>query len=253
MTAHLKPLKWYKELAGGKGRLEAGAFSIEGDRAIRQIMNVQPDEITEILAINEPPAAYRGYPVRRLTESQFRYVSSIRTPQGIMAVVRIPEGIYSARLPQDPGKRILLLEDIQDPGNVGALIRTAAAFDYSGVILTRKCADPLSPKCSQSTAGTVLSLWLRRTAQYLAMVRSLRQEGYRLITAELNGKAEPSVLQQKKILLALGNEGTGLSEALLEEADYRLRIPTAREKAESLNVAACGAILMYRSAGDASP
>ncbi len=252
MTAQLKPLKWYKELAGKKGRLEAGAFAVEGDRAIRQIMNVHPDEITEILAIDEPPDACRGYPVRRLTESQFRYVSSARTPQGIMAIVRIPEGIYSARLPQDPGKRILLLEDIQDPGNTGTLIRTAAAFNYSGVILTGKCADPLSPKCLQSTAGTVLSLWLRRTGQYLEMARSLRKEGYRLIAAELKGKAEISVLQQEKLLLALGNEGAGLSEALLEEADYRLRVPTAREKAESLNVAVCGAILMYLSAGDAS-
>jgi TrmH family RNA methyltransferase len=252
MTTPLKSLKWYRELARKKGRLEAGSFSIEGDRAIRQIMNTHPDEITEILAIDEPPSAYRGYPVRRLTESQFRYVSSARTPQGIMAVVRIPEGIYSASLPRNPGKRILLLEDIQDPGNAGTLIRTAVAFDYSGVILSGKCADPLSPKCLQSTAGTVLSLWIRRTGQYLDMVRSLRREGYILIAAELNGKAEPSVLKQRKFLLALGNEGAGLSRALLEEADYRLRIPTAREKAESLNVAACGAILMHLSAGDDS-
>ncbi len=251
MTAPLKPLKWYRELATKRGRLEAGSFSIEGDRAIRQIMDAHPNAITEILAIDEPPSSYR-YPVRRLTESQFRYVSSARTPQGIMAVVRIPEGIYSASLPPDPGGKILLLEDIQDPGNAGTLIRTAAAFDYSGVILAGKCADPLSPKCLQSTAGTVLSLWLRRTGQYLDLVRSLRREGYILVAAELNGKDEPHVLKQEKLLLALGNEGAGLSGALLAEADYRLGIPTARGKAESLNVAACGAILMYLSAGEAS-
>jgi TrmH family RNA methyltransferase len=251
MLAPLKPLKWYKELAEKKGRLKAGAFSVEGDRAIRQIMGVHPDEITEIIAIEEPPSAYRDYSLRLVTESQFQSISSTKTPQGIMAVVRIPEDIYSSRLPQDAGKKILLLEGVQDPGNVGTLIRTAAAFDFSGVILTENCADPLAPKCVQSTAGAVLSVWLRRTAQYLELVRSLRQDGYSLIAAELKGTDELSVLQQEKLLLALGNEAAGLTKALLAEADYRLRIPTVREKAESLNVAVCGAILMYLSAQNA--
>jgi TrmH family RNA methyltransferase len=247
MPPPLKPLKWYRELADRKGRLKAGAFAVEGDRAIRQIMGVRPDAITEIIAVEAPPPDYRDYPRRLVTESQFRYISSTRTPQGIMAVVRMPEDIYSARLPRDAGRKILLLEDIQDPGNVGTLIRTAAAFDFSGVILTENCADPLAPKCVQSAAGTVLSVWLRRTAQYLELVRSLRRDGYSLIAAELKGKAETPVLKQEKLLLALGNEAAGLSKALLDEADYRLRIPTAREKAESLNVAVCGAILMYLS------
>lgn len=247
MTAPLKPLKWYQELAGKKGRLKAGAFSVEGDRAIRQIMGVRPDKITEIISVEEPPSAYHDYPVRLVTESQFCNISATRTPQGIMAVVSMPEDIYSARLPQEVGNKILLLEDIQDPGNVGTLIRTAAAFVFSGVILTENCADPLTPKCVQSTAGTVLSVWLRRTAQYLELVRSLRQDGYKLIAADLNGSEEPSVLKQERVLLALGNEAAGLSRALLDRADYRLRIATDREKAESLNVAACGAILMYLS------
>ncbi len=247
MPAPLKPLKWYKELSDKKGRLKGGAFIVEGDKAIRQIMSIRPDEIIEIISIKEPPAAYRHYPARLVTESQFRNISSNRTPQGIMAVVRIPEDIYSARLPEEAGNKILLLEDIQDPGNIGTLIRTAAAFDFSGVILTENCADPLAPKCVQSTAGTMLSVWLRRTAQYLELVRSLRQDGYNLIAAELNGTAELSVLKQEKLVLALGNEASGLSKTVLDEADHRLRIPTARDKAESLNVAACGAILMYLS------
>ncbi len=186
--------------------------------------------------------------MRLLTESQFLSICSTRTPQGTIAVVNLPVDIYSGYLPEDVGNKILLLEDIQDPGNVGTLIRTAAAFDYSGVIMTEKCADPLSPKCVQATAGTVLSVWLRRTTHYLELARALRKDGYPLIAAELNGVAEPSILNhQSKLLLALGNEAAGISQELLDEADYRLRIPTIREKAESLNVAACGAICMYLS------
>ncbi len=247
-AAPLKPLKWYKKLATRKGRLEAGAFLIEGDRAIKQVINSHPAEIIEILTTGEPPLIHHDYPGRLVTDSQLRSLCSTRTPQGTIAVVRLPLDTYSDRLPQNTGPKILLLEDIQDPGNVGTLIRTAAAFNFSGVILTGKCADPLSPKCVQSTAGTVLSVWLRRTSRYLEVVEALRKKGYHLVAAELNGVEEPSILcRQDKLLLALGNEASGLSKSILNAADYRLRIPTTREKAESLNVAACGAICMYLS------
>ncbi len=249
MPVPLKPIRWYKQLGEKKGRLEAGAFLVEGEKAIRQIMSVRPDDIIEMISVEEPPSAFRRYPSRLLTASQFDSISNVRTPQGIMAVVRIPEGIYSESLPEDTGDRVLLLEDVQDPGNAGTLIRTAAAFGFSGVILTENCADPLAPKCVQATAGTVLSVWLRRTGQYLELVRSLRRDGYKIIAAELKGEAKPSVLKQDRLMLALGNEAAGLSKALLDEADYRLRIPVEHEKAQSLNVAACGAILMYLSAG----
>jgi TrmH family RNA methyltransferase len=248
VSTPLRPLSWYRKLASRKGRLKAGAFLVEGDRAIRQVISSQPEGITEILTAREPPPAYRNYPVRSVTESQFRSISQTKTPQGIMAVVRLPMEIYSADLPVDTGTKVLLLEDIQDPGNVGTLIRTATAFDYSGAILTENCADPLAPKTVQATAGTVLSLWLRRTAHYLELANTLKKDGYTLIAADLNGNAEPEVLRHRaKLLLALGNEAAGLSAALLDIADYRLRIPTIRKKAESLNVAACGAICMYLS------
>jgi TrmH family RNA methyltransferase len=248
MSMPLKPLKWYKKLATKRGRLEAEAFLIEGDRAIKQILSTHPDEIIEILTVEEPPPVYGKYPVRLVTESQFRSICHMRTPQGTMAVVRLPADIYADSLPRETGSKILLMEDIQDPGNVGTLIRTAAAFDFSGVILTEPCADPLSPKCVQASAGAVLSVWLRRTARYLELTKAIKENGYSLIAAELDGTDEPSVLShQDKLLLALGNEAAGLSKALLNAADYRLKIPVVPEKAESLNVAACGAILMYLS------
>ena len=248
MSQTLKPLKWYKKLSTEKGRLEAGAFLAEGDKAIKQIIDSHPDEIIEIVTMRELPAFYRDYPVRHVTDSQFRSICNTKTPQGTMAVVRAPQDMYSSRLPANTGTKILLLEDIQDPGNVGALIRTAAAFDYSGVILTEKCADPLAPKCVQATAGAVLSVWLRRTARYLELAEGLRKSGYTLIAADLNGEETPSKLQKgDRLLLALGSEASGLSQHLLDMSDYRFKIPIAREKAESLNVAACGAICMYLS------
>ncbi|MBE0481763.1 MAG: RNA methyltransferase [Dehalococcoidia bacterium] len=248
MSAPLKPLKWYRDLATRKGRLAAGAFAVEGDRAIRQIISAQPEKVVEILSVEKRPPDFKGYPVRLITETQFRAISSTRTPQGIMAVVRMPAEIDSPELPPDPGSRVLLLEDIQDPGNIGTLIRSAAAFGYSGVLLTAKSADPLSPKCVQSSAGTVMAVWLRRTNRYMELVRHLQANSYCLVAADPSGFEDPSVLSRReKVLLALGNEAAGLSKQLLNAADCRLRIPTVREKAESLNVAAAGAICMYLS------
>jgi TrmH family RNA methyltransferase len=242
-----KPLRWYRSLATRKGRLGSGVFLVEGDRAIRQIASSSPNEIIEVVSTREPPPLYDRYPVRIVTYSQLRSISFTRTPQGIIAIVRLPGNIYSDRLPSYTGAKVLLLEDVQDPGNVGTLIRTAVAFDFSGIILTEKCADPFSPKCVQSTAGKLLSLWMRRTSRYLELVRALKKRGYALVATALVGIGDLSVLQQDRLLLALGNEASGLSDSLLGESDFRLRIPTVGAKAESLNVAACGAICMYLS------
>jgi RNA methyltransferase, TrmH family len=241
-----KSLKRYRELAVKKGRDEQGVFLVEGEKAISQIMASHPDEIKEIIAIEQPFPIFRGYPLRTISQSQFQYISSAQTPQGIAAVIDLPQDVYTSILPADTGTRILLLENIQDPGNVGTLIRTAAALGFSGLILTESSADPFSPKALQASAGTVLSVWIRKTAQYLEIVTTLKQSGYVLAAADVRGSDEPAIISgQNKMILALGNEAAGLSKELLSIADNRVRIPTPQDKAESLNVAACGAILMY--------
>lgn len=242
----LKPLKWYRKLAARKGRLEAGAFVVEGERAVRQLVDGHADEIVEIIAVDRVPASFRTVPCRLLTEDQFAGISQTRSPQGILAVVSLPAEAYSAELPPEPGDRLLLLEDVQDPGNVGGLIRTAAAFGFSGVILTPKCADPFAAKAVQSTAGSILSVWLRRTAGYREMLTVLKQRGYSMVAADLEGDDDLAALATaEKLVLALGSEAAGLSAGLLEMADLRLRLPIVGDKAQSLNVAACGAVLMY--------
>ena len=244
----LKPLKWYKTLAAAKGRADAGVFLIEGDKAIRQIIASYPKSISEILTTDELAPVYRDYPVRHLTESQFKSICLTKTPQGPLAVIKMPDDIDSRVLPVDMGDRVLLLEDIQDPGNVGSLIRSAVAFGSSGVVMSDKCADPFSPKCVQSTAGAVLSLWIRKTASYIDIIGDLKVRGYDIVATALNGDNPPSVLKGlNKIALAFGNEADGLSESVLKLSDYRCKIPMDRERIESLNVAACGAICRYIS------
>lgn len=244
----LKPLSWYKCLATLKGRLASGAFLIEGEKALKQLMEHQPNVISEIVSVRKFPREYHRYPVRTVTDIQFRTICSTKSPQGILGVIHLPLETYSDVLPDMAGEKVLMLEDVQDPGNVGTLIRTAAAFGYSGIILSEKCADPFSPKCVQSTAGAVMSVWIRRTNHYLELLKNLRKEGYVVVAVDLSGLEDPTILyHDDKLVIILGNEASGLSGAALRESNYRLRIPIVQEKAESLNVAVCGAICMYLS------
>jgi TrmH family RNA methyltransferase len=99
----------------------------------------------------------------------------------------------------------------------------------------------------QATAGTILNVWLRRTSRYLELVQALQHQGYTCVAADVHGTALPTALTTlPQVLLMLGNEAAGLSAALLQCADVRLKIPLSSQ-VESLNVAACGAICMYLS------
>ncbi len=244
----LKPLAWYKKLATTKGRLAAGAFLVEGARAIAQIQQREPEAIQELLTTSDDGQNDWSYPRRRVTDSQIRAICNTKTPQGLVAVVRLPMQSYEHQLPRSCGQKLLFLEDIQDPGNVGTLIRTAAAFQFTGILLTKKCADPFAPKCVQASAGAILALWLRRTEHSLDLVSQLQQRGYTLVAATLAGQSDPAILAgQKHLILALGNEGGGLSPAVLQVAQEQFTIPVDRLGSESLNVATSGAICMYLS------
>jgi RNA methyltransferase, TrmH family len=242
----LKPLSWYKDLDTLKHRMESGAFLIEGERAVKQITNYHPGEVIEILAAPEMAARFPGFPLRTLTVKQVSALSSTKTPQGIIAVIRLPQDAYAGNLPQVSGDRILLLEHVQDPGNVGTIIRTAAAFGFSGILMSDKTADPFSSKVVQSTAGSVLSVWIRRTGDYLQLVAELSRKGYIIAAADLNGTKDAALLRSEtRLVLALGNEASGLGKSLLDLAALRVKIPIESTKAESLNVAVSAGILMY--------
>lgn len=241
-----RPLKWYKSLADGSVRRDEMCFLLDGRKNLDIMIAQRPELILEIIVQKGCETDYDmyGVPVRILERHQIDAISPQKTPQGLLALVRIPKEIYSSELPSEPGNRILLLEHIQDPGNVGTLIRTAAAFDIAGVLLSDQCADPFSPKVVQSTAGSLFSVWLRRTSDYLDCVRRLRDTGYKVYAADVHSSGKVN-LQCDNQILALGSEGRGLTDSLLGMTDVRFRIPMNSQKAESLNVAVSGGIIMY--------
>ena len=244
----MKPLSWYKDLSIVRKRREYGFFLVEGKRAVEQIKSTAPQSLEEILVTEQALPEHKNYscPVRSLTDRQFKTICTLKTPQGIAAVVRIPEKSYEGGLPKQTGDRLLLLEGVQDPGNVGTLIRTASAFDYNGVIMSEECADPFSPKAVQASAGSIMSVWIRRTDRYRDIAKKLKERAFQLIAADVKGETLTAGYNlPPTCVIMLGSEGAGLSDTLLALADKKVRIPMNDRKAESLNVAVSGAILMF--------
>jgi len=236
-------LKSLRSLLAPKNRYDSGYFLVEGPRAIEQVARKRSAAIQEIV-VDETGQDHRpGLPVRTVSSKQLRMLSTTRTTQGVIAVVKMPPDTGDGMLPESPGRNIILLENVQDPGNIGTLVRSAAAFGYHGVIMTEKCADPFSAKAVQASAGSILEIWIRRTSRWRGLVEGLCAKDYKLIATDAEG-VRPRPLYDSHIL-ALGNEGQGLSSWITNKAVLTIGIPINRHKAESLNVGVAGSICMF--------
>lgn len=230
-----------------KGRKKEHAFIIEGEHFIKQMVSSAAFELQEIIVTSEDVSASWGenIPIRVLTTAQFSRVAPSKTPKGIAAIFTLPSDYRSNILPSNLGERLLILEDIQDPGNMGTLIRTAAAFNFDGILLSDGCADLFSPKVLQSTAGALGAVWIRKCNNIIEQVQKIKDTGISLIGTDLSGTKDMTILHQKKIALVLGNEGNGISNSMCDMSDYLLKIPFNANAVESLNVAVAGAVCMY--------
>lgn len=137
--------------------------------------------------------------------------------------------------------KILVLEDIQDPTNVGALLRSALAFNFKHVILSNKCADIYNDKTIRASGGALFSLFVERNDIY-QKINKYKKEGYKVYGADAH-KSGTKIDKSTKSILVLGNEGMGLSNEIKPLIDSFINIPT--NEVESLNVSVAGSILMY--------
>jgi RNA methyltransferase, TrmH family len=136
--------------------------------------------------------------------------------------------------------QILMLDDVQDPDNVGALIRSASAFGFMHVILSNRSADLYNEKTIRASKGSIFDVYVERRPLDLA-IKELKEKNYTIVYADAH---EQGVIQQKdRVVLILGNEGHGVSKEIKMLADASITIPT--KHVESLNVSVAGGILMY--------
>lgn len=239
------PIKYYQELLTAKGRKEHSAFIVEGLRQVEQFIKSEKLKIKEILSVEPIEFLLKEVPVRYINYSQLQRISDSKNPNGVIAVAEIPKAQKIEEKNLEDGK-ILLLENVQDPGNVGTLIRNAAAFGFSTVILSAGCADVYSPKVVRSTGGAVCNLKIIPQAEIFDCLNTLKNLRYKLVVADLDGESDflPK-RKDNKVIFALGNEGNGVSKRLKSLADFVFTIPFDDSAIESLNVSSAGAVGMY--------
>lgn len=226
-----------RSLREGKYRKQTGCHFIEGDKLVREAMS--SGVTLETVFVREGYAGETDFPCETVlvTDSVMDALSTAGTPQSLCAVAKTP----AAALPEAFEGTVLLLEDVQDPGNVGTLIRTADALGVSCVILSPQCADPFSPKTLRASMGSVYHLPVC-VAGIPAALRALNAQGYTCLCGHLHG-SETLPPKTTKMALLVGNEGNGVSDETAALCYlYRLPMPG---KAESLNVAVFGAIMLY--------
>ena len=180
----------------------------------------------------------RGFIV---TRSLLETICDTRTPQGVCAAFEQPEPVALEQLPE----RIVALDGVQDPGNLGTIWRTADAAGFQALLLGAGGADPLSPKVQRAAMGSGFRLPFCHAPELADALLQLRQRGYRVFASDLSGAdfyARPDA--GEKFVLVIGNEARGISDAVREAADCRVKLPM-RGGAESLNAAVAAGIMMY--------
>jgi TrmH family RNA methyltransferase len=180
-------------------------------------------------------------------DAVFRKMCDTQTPQGILTVAQIPSCRREDLLGNGRNPLVMVLEDLQDPGNVGTVIRTAEGAGVTGVFMSGRTADCFQPKVIRSTMGSIFRVPVRREESVTELAEWLKSRGIRTFAAHLNGRrsyTEEDYTEGTAFLI--GNEGNGLSAELTEKADTLIRIPMEGQ-VESLNAAVASALLMYEA------
>lgn len=230
-------------------RREEDVFLTEGVRMFREA----PEEMIREVYVSERFLERRdcreklsrtGYEV--VADALFPKISDTCAPQGILCVLK---QFHYARKDMTAGfaPLFLILENIQDPGNLGTMLRTAEGAGASGVILSADTADIYNPKVIRSTMGSIYRVPFLRTEDLAGEIKALKNLGVRVYAAHLQGTGTycaPDYRGASAFLI--GNEGNGLTEATAALADERIRIPMSG-KVESLNAAVSAALLLYEA------
>ena len=183
-------------------------------------------------------------PYKIVADSVFRAVSDTQTPQGILAVVRMPKYTMDDMLRGDQ-THLLILESVQDPGNLGTMVRTGEGAGITGVVMNRTTVDLFNPKTIRSTMGSIYRVPFVVADDLEQTLQMLKKKGVRLYAAHLKGQKQYDAFDYTEATgFLIGNEGNGLSDEIANAADSYIRIPMEGQ-VESLNAAISASLLMY--------
>ncbi len=236
-------VKYARSLSNKKGRKENEAFLAEGKKCVDELIFHMPHNLQSVILTEgkfEDIADFAkssGKKVYYVTDNVLNSICDCKTPQGVAAIASIPS---SANIP-DSGF-ILALDDVQDPQNVGTMIRTADAAGCACVVMSDGCADCYSPKAVRASMGSIFHIPVIKT-DLLNFLKSLASN-YKIVSADINGQTDYK-FDFNFTCLIIGNESRGISQQIKDISDTKIKIPMYG-KAESLNAAVAAGILLYK-------
>ncbi|MBS5968200.1 MAG: RNA methyltransferase [Clostridium perfringens] len=237
--------KEIKKLKEKKHRIKSNKYLIEGlrfvEEAIKSKVSIDSIIFTESFKEKNPDLFLKineNIKLIQMNEALLKQLCSTENPQGIVGVINMQNKELKS------GELVVLVDKVQDPGNMGTIIRTAHAAGAAGIVMTKGTVDIYNDKTLRSTMGSIFYIPIVEDDS-LDFVKSLKKEGYKLVVSSLQGKNNFFEENLKgKVMIAVGNEGNGVSDEVYDIADIKVKIPMPGE-AESLNVAVATSIMIY--------
>jgi TrmH family RNA methyltransferase len=270
-----KWLKMFRAALRGTGPAESEPIGVEGPKlvedALRSGLQAEALLVSEageagleriLRAASESEAGIPRSRVLRTTEKLFASVAGTETPQGVAALFRQPEwqfdDVVSGVATTDGALRgdaalVMVMAGVQDPGNIGTIIRSAEAFGATGAVATRGSADPWSPKALRASAGSGLRFPVLRGMAIPVLLAQLRVAGVKIVAASSHsaalsaGGSSAATDLREPVAIFIGNEGAGLPREVEHAADVRISIPMSAT-VESLNAGVAASVVLYEAA-----
>jgi TrmH family RNA methyltransferase len=252
-----KWIKLAKSLATKKYREKEQKFLLEGLRTVS--LAIETGQIchailvsSDVLSQNEKTYEFEEIaPVYSVETGLFKEIAQTENSQGVIGIMSIPEKLGEEDFLELLGKEeidsLIMLDRLQDPGNMGTVIRTADASGFSYIILNKGCVDVYNDKVVRSTVGSILNVRFVETVNPVRLIESLKLLNYNIVVTALKDAKDYKRDDNYSVknCLVIGNEANGVSEELIGSADVCVKIPIFG-KAESLNAAVAAGIMMYK-------
>jgi TrmH family RNA methyltransferase len=234
-------VKYIHTLGQKKFRQQDKVFIAEGPKLLKEILETQPAMINEIFALKEWVDENKKIPgtvsVTEISQAELEKISQLTTPNKVLAVVKQFE---PAKKIMAKGKITLALDGIQDPGNLGTIIRIADWFGVEQIVCSKDSADIYNPKVVQATMGSIarVNFFYTDLEEWLS-----KQKDLRIYATMLEGQDITGMKKINEGIIVFGNESKGISDEILQLANVRITIPK-KGKAESLNAAVAAGIVL---------
>ena len=243
-------IKYIKKLKEKKYRDETNCYIIEGIKLVKEAIEenagikyiVICEDCEEVVKLEQNLL----YDIAKnnclyVTKKVFLSISDVTTPQGVLAVVEKKNNTNKINYNEDI---IIALDGIQDPGNLGTILRTVDSADLKQIILSKNSADPYNPKVVRSTMGAIFRVNIIETENLLDTLKEVKKHNFDVVVTSLDTNENIYNIQYKNKVIVIGNEANGVSKEIQEIADKKVKIPMLG-KTESLNASVATGIMVY--------